>query len=110
MMESVADARSSADVANTELAKKVRLFLNANRTGFRGVGVWADEGTVRLSGSLRSFFLRQMAVALAKRVAGVRHVLDDLEVDLEEVSSDRKVEPQKLTMPVCTTGEASREF
>ena len=91
-MESIAVAQPSTDVAITELAKKVRLFLNANRRGFGRVSVWAEGETVRLAGPVESFYLRQMAAALAKRVAGVRYVVDDLEVDLEDVGAHRKAE------------------
>jgi osmotically-inducible protein OsmY len=84
---------SFADAADAELAKAVQLFLNANRTGYRRIIVWAEEGTVSLSGSVRSFFLRQMAVVLAKRVAGVRHVVDGLEVDWKELGSHGEPEP-----------------
>jgi osmotically-inducible protein OsmY len=73
------DGESRADA---DLARNVRLFLGAHRNGFQRITVWAESGTVRLSGPVGSFFLRQMAIAMAKRVAGVRHVVDDLEVDL----------------------------
>jgi len=84
-MKPATEARSFADAADADLAKAVQLFLNANRTGYRRIIVWAEKGTVSLSGSVRSFFLRQMAVVLARRVAGVRHVVDGLEVDWEEL-------------------------
>ena len=92
-MKPARDSRSVADAADADLAKAVQLFLNANRTGYRRIIVWAEEGTVSLSGSVRSFFLRQMAVVLAKRVAGVRHVVDGLEVDWEELGSRGETEP-----------------
>jgi osmotically-inducible protein OsmY len=90
MMRPIADIQPTADTVDAELAKKVQLFLSANRRGFRRVSVWAEGETVRLAGPVDSFYLRQMAAALAKRVAGVRHVVDDLEVDQEEIGSQRR--------------------
>ena len=89
-MRPIADVQPTADTVDAELAKKVQLFLSANRRGFRRVSVCAEGETVRLAGPVDSFYLRQMAAALAKRVAGVRHVVDDLEVDQEEIGSQRR--------------------
>jgi hypothetical protein len=47
----------------------------------------AEEETVIFSGSVDSYFLQQMAIALAKQTARVCQIVDDLEVDLEEGSS-----------------------
>lgn len=92
-MKPTTECRPFADTMDAELARAVQLFLNANRTGYRRIIVWAERGTVSLSGSVRSYFLRQMAVALAKRVAGVRHVVDGLEVEWEELGSHGEAEP-----------------
>jgi osmotically-inducible protein OsmY len=88
-MNPIADAQTSVDATTPDLAKAVRLFLTANRRGFREVSVWAESGTVRLCGPVHSFFLRQMAVTLAKKVTGVHHVIDDLEVDPMETVAPR---------------------
>ena len=56
------------DTADAELAKKVQLFLSANRRGFGRVSVWAEGGTVTLAGRIESFHLRQMAAALWPRL------------------------------------------
>lgn len=87
------DVQPTADTADAELAKKVQLFLSANRRGFRRVSVWAEGETVRLSGPVESFYLRQLAAALAKRVAGVRYVLDDLEVDQKRLALSEELAP-----------------
>lgn len=89
----IADARPSADATDAHLARQVRLFLSANRASCSRISVRVEEGTVRLSGSVRSFFLRQTAIALAKQLAGVRYVVDDLEVDLEEIGARSEAEP-----------------
>jgi hypothetical protein len=80
-MTTTTDAQASAHAADIDLATRVRLSLAANRRGFTNVSVWAQSGTVRLSGRVRLFFLRQMAITLAKKVVGVHQVVDDLEVD-----------------------------
>ncbi len=41
MLRPIADVQSAADTVDAELAKKVQLFLSANRRGFRRVSVWA---------------------------------------------------------------------
>ncbi len=94
-MKPTADAQPLADAYDVDLARRVLLLLGANRTGFRRITVWAEERTVSLSGSVRSFFDRQSAVALAKQVVGVRRVVDNLVVDPGElgngsVESNRK--------------------
>jgi len=64
-----------------ELSRRVRLYLRATRLEFGAVEVEAvDDSVVRLSGSLGSFYSRQLAVAAARRVAGVRRVIDEISV------------------------------
>jgi len=79
--------RSCPDTTDADLARNVRLVLSTNRNGYRRIRIRDGEGIVRLSGSVDSYFLRQMAIALAKQTAGVRHIVDDLKVDLEESGS-----------------------
>jgi hypothetical protein len=82
-MKPITDARPFAESTDANLARNVRLFLSGR--SFRQISVSAEKGTIRLSGLVHSFSLRQVATAMAKRVAGVRHVVDDLEVDQEEI-------------------------
>lgn len=81
------DVQVPVDSTDGDLAKKVELFLSAKRNGLRQISVWAGAGNVRLSGVVGSFFLRQLALEMTKRVAGVRHVVDDLEVELEPLDA-----------------------
>ena len=90
-MKSLEVTRSCPDATDADLARNVRLVLSTNRRCYTGVRVRAEDRTVRLSGSVDSFFIRQMAIALAKQTAGVRQIVDDLEVDLEEGSSQLAV-------------------
>ncbi|WP_391484821.1 BON domain-containing protein [Anatilimnocola aggregata] len=70
--------------ADAELAHQVKRSLNTNRSGFQRIDVQVDAGAVRLTGLVRSYFLRQVAVSITKQVSGVRQVLDELAVDCNE--------------------------
>jgi osmotically-inducible protein OsmY len=84
------------DEGDKELAKRVRLFLCVNRNGFRRIVVLSEGGVVRLCGLVKSFYVRQMALMLAQRVAGVRQVVDNLEVDLSESLPRRNAGPRNF--------------
>ncbi len=100
-MKQLFDGESRADA---DLARNVRLFLGAHRNWFQRISVWAESGTVRLPGPVGSFFLRQMAM----RVAGVRYVVDDFEVDLpRQIVSELTSDKQNLR--ACRNAEASPE-
>jgi osmotically-inducible protein OsmY len=64
------------------LAERVKLSLNQRRPEFCKLSVWADFGTIELSGEIGSFYLRQLAISIAKHVAGVLHVRDEMHVPL----------------------------
>jgi osmotically-inducible protein OsmY len=66
---------------NGELAMRVRRYLTAQRPEFSSLSVGARDGNVDLSGELPTYYLRQLAVAAAQRVAGVLQVVDRLDVD-----------------------------
>ena len=80
-MNTATKAQPCSEATNADLARTVHRALCANRNGCRRIVVRVEEGIVRLSGPVHSFFLRQIAIALAKQVVGVRQVIDDLEVD-----------------------------
>jgi osmotically-inducible protein OsmY len=65
-----------------DLEQRIKLHLKATRPEFKNVAVSVNSGTVRLSGQLASFYLRQLALAAAQRVAGVQRVRDAIEVPL----------------------------
>jgi osmotically-inducible protein OsmY len=61
------------------LASRVRTFLaQQHLPGLTKIEVEAHGDTVRLSGQVRTFYERQMAIASCKRVAGVRQIDDRL--------------------------------
>ncbi|HTN73908.1 MAG TPA: BON domain-containing protein [Pirellulaceae bacterium] len=64
-----------------ELTKRVGMYLVSARRELGTLVVNSQDGIVRLTGSVSSFYLRQLAVACAQRVAGVRSVVDELHVD-----------------------------
>ena len=64
---------------DADLAHRVRLYLA--RVGHRPVQVVkveARDGIVTLRGRVPSYYIRQLAVACAQRVAGVRTVNDQI--------------------------------
>jgi hypothetical protein len=76
----IASAFPSA-TADTALQKRVVAYL-ATRSfhSFRRLAVRADRGVVSLSGRLDSYYQRQVAVASARRVAGVTTIVDRIVV------------------------------
>lgn len=97
MTKPIANSGPVAEITDIELANNVRLFLSGNRRGLSQITVFAEQGTTKLSGSVASFFLRQMAISLAMKVAGVRRVVDDLEVDSVVANANQ---PQSKNGPV----------
>ena len=67
--------------ADLELALQVRDNLTATRRDLFYVAVLVFNGEVRLRGSVSSYYLRQVAVERARRVPGVRNVLDEMQVE-----------------------------
>jgi hypothetical protein len=69
-------------VCDRDLERRVRLFLfGRGYAALRLVTVNVTNGVVALRGRLPSFYMRQLAVECTKRVAGVRQMVDDLQVD-----------------------------
>lgn len=65
---------------NEELRLRVVLHLTSCRQELCGIVVQVEEGTVTLHGELPTFFLRQLAIERTRRVAGVLHLVDQIEV------------------------------
>ena len=66
--------------SNKELRQWVVLHLASCRLEFCGLNAIAEDGTVTLRGELPTFFLRQLAIERTRRVAGVRRMVDEIEV------------------------------
>ena len=67
-------------LGNEELRQRVVLHLTSCRTELCGIEAIVDDGTVTLRGELPTFFLRQLAIERTRRVAGVRLLVDRIEV------------------------------
>ena len=68
----------------SELQRRVQQFLmTAHLPALRHVGVEVVDDSVVLTGSVQSFYEKQMATEFARRVAGVVSVVNSIEVRLE---------------------------
>ena len=63
-----------------DLARRVRLCLAAQRPELGKLLVEVEGGSVRLAGPVRSFYVRQLALAVVSCIAGVRHIVGEIEV------------------------------
>jgi osmotically-inducible protein OsmY len=69
------------NIAYQDLRGRVKLYLAATRPEFSALDVEvAGDSTVHLSGSVCSLHCRQLAIAAAQRVTGVRKVIHELRV------------------------------
>ena len=84
--ESIPAVRESVPVSEArsheaDLRQRVLLFLaSSNVPGLRHVAVDVEGDTVILNGRVNSFYEKQLAAECSRRVAGVIHVVDLLEV------------------------------
>jgi len=66
---------------HADLFDRARLLLAAQAApAFRNISIEARQGRVTLRGELSSFYQRQLAVSLVRRIAGVIQVVDELAV------------------------------
>jgi hypothetical protein len=79
----------------SELQRRVKLYLAATRPELGRLIVQTDGNTVRLSGELASFYLRQLAIGAVKRVAGVQNVADEIEVPMKVHGRRDSTEPAR---------------
>ena len=75
------ETESSVDSTVDDLARRVALMLS-QQLGIGGerIHVAAQGGQVVLSGRVGTYYRRQLALAGARRVAGVRSIIDQIEV------------------------------
>ena len=78
------DKSSAIEPSNdTDLARRVKTFLATQFVGSSPhIDVTAVADSVILSGRVRNFHERQLAIACCKRVAGVREIYDRLQVPI----------------------------
>ncbi|MFO0816770.1 MAG: BON domain-containing protein [Pirellulales bacterium] len=71
----------SAEQEDGELERRLISFLTERQIpSLRRVSVAVKNGIVTLSGQVRSFYERQLCLACCQRVAGVRQLVDQIEV------------------------------
>jgi osmotically-inducible protein OsmY len=66
-----------------ELERRVRLYLtHAGHRPVQAVTVEAHNGVITLRGRVPSYYARQLAIACAQHVAGVREVDDQIKASM----------------------------
>jgi osmotically-inducible protein OsmY len=79
--EAPARSFSPRHTANEDLKRRVATFLaGKHRPALRNLSVEAENGVVTLRGKVPSFHEKQLSVQLARRVAGVVRLIDDVVV------------------------------
>jgi len=74
-------ATDFAAEADRDLERRVVNYLvGHNMPALRQVAVEARRGTVTLRGRVYSFFQKQLCIHCSRRVAGVLHLVDELQV------------------------------
>jgi osmotically-inducible protein OsmY len=89
--------------ADQELRRRVKTFLSiTHRPGLRFLDVEAHAGVVRLRGSVKTFYEKQLSAQLARRVAGVVRLIDEVTVNHPPFDQRQEVVTIKLqpTRPV----------
>ena len=73
------DRRIKQTPQGSDLARRVANLL-WQRSSLRRVNVFAQDGRVTLSGTVHSFYERQLCISGAQRVAGVYELVDQIKV------------------------------
>ena len=69
------------DFPDQDVEQRVRTFLNSRHfPAFRRLQVDVENGSVRLSGNLTTFYEKQVALNSCRRVAGVLQLIDEIGV------------------------------
>ena len=84
--QSLSPQPSSDNSEDQALAQRVRLYLAAQgRSVISRLKVSAENQSITLQGSTPTYFDRQLALACARRVAGVREIIDLISVQEEAI-------------------------
>ena len=77
----IAETLIDDSVADEQLRRRVNLYLtHTGHAPVRCLRVRAKNGVITLRGTVPSCYVRQLALACTRRVAGVRQVFDEIEV------------------------------
>ena len=71
----------TGQTADRELTQRIRLFFSQRQlTALGNLGVDVLGGVVTITGAVRSFYEKQIAISCCQRVAGVIRLIDQVEV------------------------------
>lgn len=73
----VSEPHAASDV---ELARRIQLAFNQRSSGLKNVMPTVRGGTVILSGTVKSFYHRQLAIECARHIPNVYDVIDEIDV------------------------------
>ena len=79
------------DPVDDELQHRVKICLRAKHLELGRLLVLAKGGTVRLSGLVSSFHVRQLALSATSRMPGVHHIVDDIDVFVSSHEAQKRV-------------------
>jgi|GEM_PF-2465547 len=83
----MSNIRAIHETSDHDLKLRVEAFLAARHfASLRSLQVRADSGVVTLRGRVHSFYEKQLAQHLSRRVAGVHSLVDEIEVDRPKIS------------------------
>jgi hypothetical protein len=75
-----AEPVTSDVLGDEDLRQRVVLYLSLCRPELQGIVVSAKDGTVTLMGEVPTYYLRQLSIERTRHVAGVRQLIDLIEV------------------------------
>lgn len=75
------DIPGRVEFQDQDVQRRVRSFLNSRHfPAFRQLQVEVENGSVRISGNVPSFYEKQVALNSCQRVAGVLQLIDEVGV------------------------------
>lgn len=86
-VDEIAETLSLDRAADYDLERRVRIYLSSRfHPALSRLSVAVQRGCVTLTGTVHSYYERQLAVSTCKRVAGVHAVVDDIVVPADSQS------------------------
>jgi len=78
----LAGCRTRPEFTNENLQKRVARFLRRQHfQGFTTLEIDANDGVITISGTLDSYYQKQVALNSCQRVAGVNRLIDEIAVE-----------------------------
>ena len=88
--------RIRVEYSDDDIRMRVSRFLSSRHfSGFRNISVNVRHGEVTLTGTVCSFYEKQVALTSCRRVAGVLNMVDKIVVD----GTERMDRPSKAAAP-----------